>query len=73
MLREIYPEKINAMPYGYCIPSITLVHHWAEKFNQEKWNKFTSKVCFHTLTYVIPESVLNDTENYYHFILSEYL
>ncbi len=73
MLREVFPKEIAAMPYGYCIPSLTLVHHWEEQFDKEKWEQFTSKVCFHKVTYLIKQSILNDKVNYYHYIINKFL
>ena len=69
MLREAYPNEIAAMPYGYAVPSITLVHHWGEKFDQARWDRFTSKVCFHKLAYSVKKEVLEAEGNYYHYIV----
>lgn len=71
MLREVYPLEIAAMPYAYAVPSITLVHHWGEKFDKEKWDRFTSKVCFHKLAYSVKKEVLDGEGNYYHYIVDK--
>ena len=68
-LREVYPEEIASMPYGYAMRSLALVTHWDEKFNQEKWKKLTSMVCFHKLAYDIKRNVLKVQDNYYHNIV----
>ena len=69
VLRDVYPQEIAAMPYGYAVPSITLVHHWGEKFDKEKWERFTSKVCFHKLAYSVKKEILEGKGNYYHYIV----
>lgn len=69
MLRDVYPQEIAAMPYRYAVPSITLVHHWGEKFDKEKWERFTSKVCFHKLAYGVKKEILEGKGNYYHYIV----
>ena len=70
MLREVYPEKIDAMPYGYARRSLALVHHWGEQFDVEKWEKLTSKVCFHMITTDVSKSVLRGKDNYYRHIVN---
>lgn len=72
MLKNVYPLEIAAMPYGYAVPSVTLVHHWNEKFDKEKWERFTSKVCFHKLAYSVKKDVLERTGTYYEYILDKY-
>ena len=69
MLRDVYPQEIAAMPYGYAVPSISLVHHWGERFDKEKWERFTSKVCFHKLAYSVKKEVLEGEGNYYRYIV----
>ena len=70
MVAKEYPEEIAAMPYGYSMRSLTLLHHWGETFNQKKWDKLTSKVAFHKLAFRISDNVKNDKSNFYHFILN---
>ena len=72
VLSKEYPEEMAAMPYGYSMNSLVLLHHWEEKFDQGKWNKLTSKVGFHKLAFRVEENVKNDKENYYTYILTEY-
>ncbi len=68
-LRKVYPKDIATMPYGYSRFSIALSHHWGERFNKQKWDRFTSKVCFHKLSYNISNKVRNDKSNYYNYIV----
>lgn len=70
MLRGVYPNQINAMPYGYAMRHIALVHHWGVKFDQEKWDKLVNKVNFHKLAYYVDTDVKKRKDNYYHYILS---
>lgn len=72
MVAEEYPEQIAAMPYGCSMDSLVLLHHWGEKFDQQKWDKLTSRVPVHKLAFRVNDSVKNDKENYYNHILSEY-
>lgn len=51
MVAKEYPEQITAMPYGYSMNSLALLHHWGENFDHAKWNILTSKVCFHKITF----------------------
>ena len=69
MLREVFPEEIATMPYGYAARHIALAKHWGERFDQEKWDKLVSKVSFHKLTHVISKRTKADSENYYNWIL----
>lgn len=72
MISKEYPEQITAMPYGQSQNSLVLLHHWGEKFEQKKWDKLTSQVCFHKLAFRVGEDVQNNKENYYNYILTEY-
>lgn len=59
------------MPYGYSMRSLALVHHWGYPFNQEKWDRLVSKVCFHKLAYRVHNEVINGSDNYYHYIIDK--
>ena len=72
MISKEYPEQIAAMPYGQSQNSLVLLHNWDEKFDQKKWDKLTSQVCFHKLAFRVGENVTKDKENYYNYILTEY-
>lgn len=69
MLREVFPEEIAAMPYGYAARHIALAKHLGKKFDQVKWDRLVGKVSFHKLTYVIARRIQADPENYYHWVL----
>ena len=69
MLRAAYPEPIAAMPYGYSRRSLALGYNWGKRFDKEKWDRLTSKVCFHKLSYNVRDKVKKDKGNYYHFIV----
>lgn len=69
MIAKEYPDEIAKMPYGYSPNSLVLLHHWGEKFDQKKWDKLTSQVSFHKLAFRVSDSVKNDKENYYNYIL----
>ena len=69
MLREVYPLEIASMPYGYSVRSLALMHHIGDKFEQEKWDNLISQVSFHKLPYRVSNSVKNDKENYFNYIL----
>lgn len=70
MISKEYPEQIAAMPYGQSQNSLVLLHHWGEKFDQKKWDKLTSQVCFHKLAFRVSEDVKNNKENYYNYIMT---
>ncbi len=72
MISKEYPEQIAAMPYGQSQNSLVLLHHWGEKFDQKKWDKLTSRVCFHKLAFRVSGNVTKDKGNYYNYILTEY-
>lgn len=67
-----YPEQIAAMPYGYSMNSLVLLHHWNERFDQKKWDKLTENVCFHKLAFRIGDEVKSNKENYFNHILEAY-
>ena len=70
MISKEYPEQIAAMPYAQSQNSLVLLHHWGEKFEQKKWDKLTSQVCFHKLAFRVSKDVKNNRENYYNYILN---
>ena len=72
MISEEYPEQITVMPYGQSQNSLVLMHHWGEKFDQKKWDKLTSQVCFHKLAFRTKDSVKATRDNYYNYILNTY-
>lgn len=72
MLREVYPNEIASMPYGYAMRSLALVTHWGEPFKQEQWDRLTSKVCFHKLAYSVKKEALIGRDNYYHHVINQY-
>ena len=72
MFSKEYPEQMAAMPYGQSQRSLVLLHHWGEKFDQQKRDKLISHVCFHKLAYRVSDEVNNNKENYYNHILKEY-
>ena len=72
MVAKEYSEQISAMPYGYSMNSLVLLHHWDEMFDQKKWDKLISKVSFHKLAFRVNESIKKDRENYYKYILNSY-
>ena len=70
MISKEYPEQIAAMPYGQSQNSLVLLHHWGEKFEQKKWDKLTSQVCFHKLAFRVNGNVRGNKDNYYNCILN---
>lgn len=72
MISKEYPEQMAAMPYGYSMNSLVLLHHLNDGFNQEKWNKLTSKVSFHKLAFRLNNEIINNKGNYYNWILNNY-
>lgn len=72
MISKEYPEQIAAMPYGQSQNSLVLLHHWGEKFDQRKWDKLTSEVCFHKLAFRVSQNVKEDKSNFYNHILSQF-
>ena len=72
MVADQYPKQIAAMPYGYSMNSLVLLHHWGEMFDQKKWDRLTEKVSFHKLAFRISEEIKNNKENYYNRIISDY-
>lgn len=72
MVAKEYPVQIAAMPYGYSMNSLLLLHHWGETFEQKKWNRLIENVCFHKLAFRVNENIKKDKENYYNYILNSY-
>lgn len=70
MLSKEYPEEIAKMPYGQSMNSLVLLHHMGERFEQKKWDKLTSQVCFHKLAFRIPKEIEGNEDNYYNYILN---
>lgn len=72
MISKEFPEQITAMPYGQSQNSLVLLHHWGEKFEQKKWDKLTSQVCFHKLAFRESIMITNSKDNYYSWIVKSY-
>ena len=72
MISKEYPEQMAAMPYAQSQRSLVLLHHWGEKFDQRKWDRLTNEVCFHKLAFRVSQNVIENKENYYNYILTEY-
>jgi len=72
MISKEYPEQMAAMPYAQSQRSLVLLHHWGEKFDQRKWDKLSSEVCFHKLVFRVSDQVKNDKDIYYDHILRIY-
>lgn len=69
MLRDVFPEEIAAMPYGYAGNSIALGRHLGDPFDVARWQKVTAKVCFHKLPHTVRPEVLKGKDNYYHHLV----
>ncbi len=69
MVAKKYPEQIAAMPYGYSVWSITLMHHLSDTFDKDKWDKLVSKVSFHKLAFRLNDDIKNNKDNYYNYVL----
>lgn len=72
MISKEYPEEILSMPYGQSMNSLALLHHWGERFDQQKWDKLTSHVSFHKLAYRVSEETKKNKESYYYHILEQF-
>lgn len=67
-----YPEETAAMPYGYSMNSLVLLHHLNADFKQKRWDKLISKVSFHKLAFRLNNEIIYNKGNYYNWILKEY-
>ncbi len=65
------PEQTATIPYGQSQNSLVLLHHLVEKFDQKKWDKLTSQVCFHKLAYRLDKAITENSDNYYSRIIRE--
>lgn len=69
MIAKDRPEVIAQMPYAYSPNAHVLLRHWAEPFDQAKWDKVTTRASFHKLAHQVEESVKRDLGNYYNHII----
>lgn len=60
------------MIYGYSVWCNTLQRHWEKPFSQKTWDKLTSIVDIHKLTYRIDDAIKKDKGNYYNWVLKEF-
>ena len=72
VIAEERPEIISMMPYAYSPYSLALIHNWGKNFKQETWDKLTSEVSFHKLSYKVNDSVANNESNYYNYVMKAY-
>ncbi len=70
MVAQECQEEIAAMPYGYSMNSLVLLHHWDGTFDQKKWDKLTKKVCFHKLAFRVDQKTKENENNFYNYILN---
>lgn len=70
MIAESMPEVVAQMPYAFSPNAHVLLRHWAESFDQAKWDKVTTRVSFHKLAHQVTDEVRNDVLNYYNHIVS---
>lgn len=71
----IAAEKLNdiaAMPYGYSPNSLALGHNWGKPFKQKTWDRLVAEVPFHKLAHQVDDGLVNDSGNYYNYILRMY-
>lgn len=71
MIFHLRPVVVKEMPYGFSPDCHILVHHWTEKFDRQKWDKLTGRICFHKLAHQIDERIYKDKNNYFNHIISE--
>lgn len=69
MIAEARPEEVAQIPYAYSPNAHVLLRHWAEPFDQAKWDKVTTRVSFHKLAHQVTDEVRNDVLNYYNHIV----
>ena len=72
MIAEICPKEIENMPFSYSPNAHVLQRHLWEPFNQEKWDRLTSRVHFHKLTHKIEKASTGIPESNYTYILRQY-
>ena len=70
MVAKEYPKEIAAMPYGYSMNSLVLLHHWDETFDQKKWDKLISRVSFHKLAFRVGMKTKVNKNNFYNYIVN---
>lgn len=69
---RVYPAEIAAIPYAYSVDALQLMKLWHERYDQEKLNKWTSKVCFHKLSNRPRDIVIQHNGNYYKAIINTF-
>lgn len=72
LLSKEYPEQMLAMPYANSRDSLVLLNHWNERFEEENWDRLTSRVSFHKLSARPDKATIKDSGNYYNEILRIY-
>ena len=73
MIATQRPDVFLTMPYGYSPYSHTLLRHWYESFEQDKWDRFISHVHFHKLAHQEDERLSEVGDSYYNYILKKEL
>ena len=69
MIAAMRPSAVAEIPYAYSPSAHALLRHWHEPFDQTKWDRVTTCVCFHKLAHQVEEAVREDKNNYYYHIL----
>ena len=73
MIAAERPSVVAEMPYAYSPNAHALLRHWHEPFDQTKWDRVTTRVCFHKLAHQVEEAVKQDKNNYYSNVLQVWL
>lgn len=72
-LTKEYPELMERMPYAKSYLAISLVHNWNKPYRQTTWDRVTAEVPFHKLAWKVKKSTIKNKDNYYNYIISNYL
>lgn len=72
MLSKVFRDEVAAMPFGYSPDALAILHNWGRPFKQDVWDRFTSTVFFHKLSFRASKEVLNDKSNWYNAIVNRY-
>ena len=65
-----YPHLVGTMPYGWSEPCLELGSHLSETFSAARWQRFTSRVHWHKMTYRLKPSVTSPHGTYYQHLIS---
>ena len=65
-----HPHLVGTMPYGWSEPCLELGSHLSDTFSATHWQRFSTRIHWHKMTYRLKPAVTNSQGTYYHHLVA---